>query len=201
MIDPLSTQQLLTHVSALARDIGPRPAGHPAEAQAREYIRRTLIDLGFDAGEIEDMPFPAPDTWGYLFAAPVVLTLAANGLGKIAGRVGKADRGRVEFVQCVSAVACGRFAPATARAARVCVSHAAIGQCVGADTGARTTETARGADRSHGHEQSTRHFLEVRQTLAADADVRRHVGTVDQWGGADHSGVEWPQKSAVDAAT
>jgi hypothetical protein len=89
MIDPLSAQQLLVHVRALARDIGPRPAGHPAEAQAREYIRRTLIDLGFDAGEIEDMPFPAPDTWGYLFAAPVVLTLAANGLGKIAGRVGK----------------------------------------------------------------------------------------------------------------
>ncbi len=98
MIDPLSAQQLLTHVRALAREIGPRPAGHPAEAQAREYIRRTLIDLGFDAGEIEDMPFPAPDTWGYLFAAPVVLTLAANGLGKITGRVGKLIGGALSLL-------------------------------------------------------------------------------------------------------
>ena len=61
MIDTLSAHSLLTHVSALARDIGPRPAGHPAEAQAREYIRRTLIEAGFDAGEIEELPFATPD--------------------------------------------------------------------------------------------------------------------------------------------
>lgn len=89
MSDSLSAQQLLTHVRALAHDIGPRPAGHPAEAQAREYICQTLVEAGFDAGDIEAQPFAAPDTWGYLFAGPITLTLAANGLGKIAGRVGK----------------------------------------------------------------------------------------------------------------
>ncbi len=89
MIDTLTAAQLLTHVSALACDIGPRPAGHPAEAQAREYIRRILIESGFDAGEIEELPFATPDTWGWLFAGPIGLTLAANGLGKIGGQMGK----------------------------------------------------------------------------------------------------------------
>ena len=89
MIDTLAAQHLLTHVKALARDIGPRPAGHPAEAQARAYIRRTLIEAGFDAGEIEELPFTAPDTWGWLFAGPIGLTLAANGLGKLGGQAGK----------------------------------------------------------------------------------------------------------------
>lgn len=89
MIDTLTAQHLLTHVKALACDIGPRPAGHPAEAQAREYIRRTLIETGFDAGEIEELPFATPDTWWWLFAGPIGLTLAANGLGKIGGQAGK----------------------------------------------------------------------------------------------------------------
>lgn len=89
MLDTLTAAQLLTHVSALSRDIGPRLAGHPAEAQARDYIRRTLIEVGFDAGEIEELPFATPDTWGWLFAGPIGSTLAANGLGKIGGQVGK----------------------------------------------------------------------------------------------------------------
>jgi hypothetical protein len=89
MPDPLSADSLLAHVRALAQDIGPRPAGHPAEAQARAYIQRALIDAGFDARSIEVQSFRAPDTWGYMFFAPVLLSLAGNALGKIAGRPGK----------------------------------------------------------------------------------------------------------------
>jgi hypothetical protein len=86
--DPLSADQLLTHVEMLARHIGPRPAGSPAERQARDYLRRALQDAGFDEAALEELPFPTPDTYGYMFFAPVLLTLIGNRLGAL-GRAGR----------------------------------------------------------------------------------------------------------------
>ena len=88
MNDPLSADQLLTHVGMLAQHIGPRPAGSPAEQQARDYIRRVLNNTGFDDATLEELPFSTPDTYGYMFFAPVLLTLLGNGLGAL-GRAGK----------------------------------------------------------------------------------------------------------------
>jgi len=74
--DPLTAANLLPHVRALAEEIGPRPAGHAAELQARQYIQDVLNGLGYQ--EIETLPFPAPDTWGYALGNPLALGLAAN---------------------------------------------------------------------------------------------------------------------------
>ncbi|HEU4327807.1 MAG TPA: M28 family peptidase [Roseiflexaceae bacterium] len=79
MTDPLDAARLLEHVRALADGIGPRPTGHPAEAQARDYIRRTLAEAGIATPE--ELPFDTWDTWGYPMAAPTLLSLAACLLG------------------------------------------------------------------------------------------------------------------------
>jgi hypothetical protein len=86
MTDALLSDALMVHVRKLAEEIGPRPAGHPAEMRARQYIRQVLSSLGYD--EIETLPFPAPDTWGYALGNPLVLTLASNLLGT-RSRVGR----------------------------------------------------------------------------------------------------------------
>lgn len=79
MTDFLSADALMSHVRVLARDIGPRPAGHPQEARARDYIRRRLAEVGIT--EVSAMTFPSPDTWGYATAIPGLLALAGNVLG------------------------------------------------------------------------------------------------------------------------
>ncbi len=86
MNDTLSSVALMSHVHKLAGEIGPRPAGHPAEARAREYIGQVLSTLGFT--EVETLPFLTPDTWGYALANPLVLALLGNlpGLRNRAGR-------------------------------------------------------------------------------------------------------------------
>lgn len=81
MTDFLSASHLLNHVRVLSQQIGPRPAGHSAEAQARKYIRCALARAGFP--EIEEMPFSTWDTWGYSLFVPVALTLGGNLLGKM----------------------------------------------------------------------------------------------------------------------
>lgn len=91
MSEQLSVTHLMKHMRALTRSVGPRPAGHPAEAVAQEYVRDTLQAIGFT---VEEMPFAAWDTWGYTTVTPILLTLAANLAGKL-GRVGKALGGLV----------------------------------------------------------------------------------------------------------
>jgi hypothetical protein len=79
MADPLDADALMAHVRALADEIGPRPTGHPAEAAARDYIRRTLADTGITA--VEEQPFNTWDTWGYGLVVPALLGLAGALLG------------------------------------------------------------------------------------------------------------------------
>lgn len=86
MTDTFLSDALMLHVRKLAEEIGPRPAGHPAEMRARQYIRQVLSTLGYD--EVETLPFPTPDTWGYAFGNPLALTLASNFLGA-RGRFGR----------------------------------------------------------------------------------------------------------------
>ncbi len=86
MTDPLAASSLLAHVRALAQEIGPRPAGSPAEAQARAYIREVLQQHGLT--EVEEMPLPAWDTWGYTVGVPALLGVLSGGLGRL-GRWGK----------------------------------------------------------------------------------------------------------------
>ncbi len=95
MAEALLSGALLLHVRKLAEEIGPRPAGHPAEMRARQYIRQVLSDLGYD--EIETLPFLTPDTWGYALGNPLALTLASNLLGA-RSRVGRLLGGAMALV-------------------------------------------------------------------------------------------------------
>jgi hypothetical protein len=85
MNDPLSADSLMRHVRALAVEIGPRPPGSAEEAQARAYIQRVLHE--HQIGSWEEVPFDAPDTWGYAGLLPFIIAFAANILGR--GRLGK----------------------------------------------------------------------------------------------------------------
>ena len=102
MDDPLSAQALLSHVKALATDIGPRPAGHPAEAEARAYVRRALAAAGIT--DVTGSVFPAWDTWGYTLVSPVVAALAGNLLGG-AGRGSKLLGGLASLLGAAQVVA------------------------------------------------------------------------------------------------
>ncbi len=86
MIDALLSDALMLHIRKLAGEIGPRPAGHPAEMRARQYIRQVLSALDYD--EVETLPFLTPDTWGYALGNPLALTLVSNLLG-MRSRVGR----------------------------------------------------------------------------------------------------------------
>jgi hypothetical protein len=86
MPDCLCADALMTHVRALAQGIGPRPPGHPADAQARGYVRRVLADAGLQ--DVHELPFWAWNTWGYSLGAPVALSLLGNVIGML-GRPGK----------------------------------------------------------------------------------------------------------------
>ncbi|MBN2004985.1 MAG: M28 family peptidase [Anaerolineae bacterium] len=87
MSDTLSAESLLTHVRALAEGIGPRPAGHPEEERARQYVLGVLTESGYK--DVETLPFLAPDTWGYAAGLPLALALAGNGLGRGDSRIGR----------------------------------------------------------------------------------------------------------------
>ncbi|MCA9957580.1 MAG: M28 family peptidase [Anaerolineales bacterium] len=86
MSHPLSAEELVKHVQALAQGVGPRPTGHAAEAVAQEYVRDILDALGFAA--IEEIPFATWDTWGYATVTPNVVSLLGGVLGKL-GAVGR----------------------------------------------------------------------------------------------------------------
>jgi hypothetical protein len=89
MSDPLAAEALMRHIRALADEIGPRPPGHPAEAQARAYIRRTLAEMGYTA--VEEQPFLTFDKSIYPFFFPLCLSIAGGLLGELGGRWGKAS--------------------------------------------------------------------------------------------------------------
>jgi len=84
--DSLGAEGLLAHVKFLAEEIGPRPAGQPAEARARDYIRKSLTEVGIT--QFEEMEFEATNSWGHGLLAPLLLALAGNALGK-ADRTGR----------------------------------------------------------------------------------------------------------------
>lgn len=86
MTDALLSDALMLHVRKLAEEIGPRPAGHPAEMRARQYVRQVLSALDYE--DVETLPFLTPDTWGYALGNPLALTLASNLLGT-RSRVGR----------------------------------------------------------------------------------------------------------------
>lgn len=76
MADPLSGDALIETVRALADDIGPRPAGHEEEEQAREYLRGRLDETAIT--DVETLRFRTTDTWGWLTIPPVILSAIAG---------------------------------------------------------------------------------------------------------------------------
>jgi hypothetical protein len=92
--DHLAADSLMSHVRALAQDIGPRPTGHLREAQARAYIRRALVDAGLT--DLQEIPFATWDTWGYSLCVPLGLVVLGNVLG-LCGRLGNLVGGTVSL--------------------------------------------------------------------------------------------------------
>ncbi len=85
MTTPLDTNALMAHVKALADDIGPRPAGHPAEELARAYLRKRLAEAGIE--QVETLSFDTWDTWGWVVIPGVAIALAGNLLATGGGRL------------------------------------------------------------------------------------------------------------------
>jgi len=75
----LSGESLLKHVQVLADDIGPRPAGHPQEEQARHYVRGKLETFGIQ--DVETIQFDTIDSWGYGLISSVSAGLIGNLVG------------------------------------------------------------------------------------------------------------------------
>lgn len=80
----ITGEQLFAHVRALADDIGPRPTGRRAEAQAREYIRKQLAEMGIELAD--ELPFETTGTWGWGLIPPLLLNLSGNALPPGNGR-------------------------------------------------------------------------------------------------------------------
>ncbi|NJN16993.1 MAG: Zn-dependent exopeptidase M28 [Oscillochloris sp.] len=87
MSSHLFADSLFAHVRALADQIGPRPPGHPEEAQARTYIRRVLADLGYP--EPEELPFNTIDDPVYSPLTLLGLALSGAVVAELGGRRGK----------------------------------------------------------------------------------------------------------------
>lgn len=60
-------------IRQVATEVGPRPAGHAAEAQARGVIENLLHEAGIN--QIETLPFVTLDTWGYGTVIPTAIGL------------------------------------------------------------------------------------------------------------------------------
>lgn len=84
-MEQIQGEKLKTYVSTLTDEIGPRPGGHPEEAQTRAYLCEQL-----KAGritDIEEFAFPTIDTWGYALITPAFLVVA-GGLVALVGGIG-----------------------------------------------------------------------------------------------------------------
>jgi hypothetical protein len=82
---PITAEALMRHVRAISGEIGPRPAGSAAEAEAFQYIRRALDETGLVHGR--DLPFQTPNTWGAPVLAALGVALLGNLLPTRAGRL------------------------------------------------------------------------------------------------------------------
>lgn len=99
----LNGDQLMATVRALADDIGPRPAGHPAEEQARAYLQEQLHAAGIN--QTERIAFATPDSWSCGTIAPLALSLAGNLVARLNSIAGGAVSllGAYEFWKMMSA--------------------------------------------------------------------------------------------------
>ncbi len=84
-MEHLEGEKLKGYVSALADQSGPRPAGHPEEAETRAYLREQLKAGGIT--DVEEFTFPTVDTWGYALIIPALLTVMGGLIG-LAGGIG-----------------------------------------------------------------------------------------------------------------
>ena len=78
--DPAARSRLMRDVQALATDIGPRPAGSPAEARARRYILEAMQSAGLQARE---EPLGELELW----ESTDMLLDSANVIGVLPGNV------------------------------------------------------------------------------------------------------------------
>lgn len=83
----LNGDNLMKTLRALADDIGPRPPGSPAEAQARDYLKGVLEEAGID--DSETLAFDAWRTWGWNVIPSVIAGLVVNLLGWRGGNLSR----------------------------------------------------------------------------------------------------------------
>ncbi|HEU4760581.1 MAG TPA: hypothetical protein VFT91_11460, partial [Dehalococcoidia bacterium] len=94
------TSRCLEHLRYLAETIGPRGSATAQEAEAAEYARRTLEELGLTA-QVQEFP-SATSAWRP-YAMAVTLVLLALALYPLGGRVTAAVSAGLVVVVLVSA--------------------------------------------------------------------------------------------------
>lgn len=77
--ETISAEALFKHVQILADNIGPRPAGHPQEEQARHYVRGYLERIGIT--DVETISFETSDSLGYHLIGSIGAGLLGNLIG------------------------------------------------------------------------------------------------------------------------
>lgn len=86
-LDALEPKRLMEHMRVLCKEIGPRPACSPKEAEAADYVLRTLHDLGYP--DVCVQPFKSNDTMGWWTIPLVLILIFSLPLFFFAGRLGK----------------------------------------------------------------------------------------------------------------
>ena len=55
--ESLKAETLLSHMQAISKGIGPRPATSDKEREASEYVKTSLQNMGYAVGDIAVQPF------------------------------------------------------------------------------------------------------------------------------------------------
>ncbi|MCB9453843.1 MAG: M28 family peptidase [Anaerolineaceae bacterium] len=69
----LAGTRLKADIQTLIETTGPRPAGHPAEGQARQWVEARLRES--DIQDVESIDYVTPDTWGWGTIVPTIIAL------------------------------------------------------------------------------------------------------------------------------
>ncbi len=81
-MEQLQGTKLKAYLCMLADEIGPRPAGHLEEAQARTYLCEQLKATTIT--DIETFAFPTIDTWGYTMIIPTLVIMTGGAVAFVA---------------------------------------------------------------------------------------------------------------------
>ncbi|TEU11981.1 MAG: M28 family peptidase [Anaerolineales bacterium] len=84
----LQTENLMTHMRVLCKEIGPRPPTSAQERQAAEYVEKTLKTLGYQ--NIREQHFKSQNSFGWVVIPASLAAVLGMPIAALGGRLGKA---------------------------------------------------------------------------------------------------------------